>query len=175
MQGMQNRRPGPRNFHLDHHRASIPGPTSPQPTTTQPGARLPVEHELSEQLGVSRGSLPSTLWGHLGDLVDLQRPENIIDLISARRVLEVEAAGRAALRITAMINGLAGQTLRVRMWRAVHEEGVERLTHAEHQAILSAMIAREPDAARLRMGVHLLSVEQYLRSHLHAGLDRATG
>lgn len=217
----------------------------------QPGARLPVEQELSEQLGVSRGSLregvralalmgvletrqgagtyvtaldPSTLLGPLGVLVDLQRPENIIDLMSVRRVLEVEAAGRAALRIsdaelaaagdvllrmermlddgtidhdaamevdvdfhrviaqasgnptlTAMINGLAGRTLRARMWRALHDEGVERITHAEHQAILAAMIARDPDAARLRMGVHLLNVEQDLRSHLSTDLDWATG
>lgn len=217
----------------------------------QPGGRLPVEQELSEQLGVSRGSLregvralalmgvletrqgagtyvtsldPATLLAPLGVLVDLQRPENIIDLMSVRRVLEVEAAGRAALRIsdaelaaagnvlmrmermldhdpvdhealmeadvdfhrmiaqasgnatlTALISGLAGRTIRVRMRRALHEEGVERTTHAEHQAILSAMTARDPDVARLRMGVHLVSVEEYLRSHLGADLDWATG
>lgn len=217
----------------------------------QPGARLPVEHELAEQLGVSRGSLregvralalmgiletrqgagtyvtaldPSSLLGPLGVLVELQRPENVIDLMSVRRVLEVEAAGRAAVRIseaelakasevlldmermldhetidhdaameadvdfhrliaqasgnstlTAMIHGLASQTMRARMWRALHEDGVERVTHAEHRAILAAMIARDPDAARLRMGVHLLNVEDYLRSHLSGDLDWATG
>lgn len=208
----------------------------------QPGARLPVEQELSEQLGVSRGSLregvralalmgvletrqgagtyvtaldPSTLLGPLGVLVDLQLPENISDLMAVRRVLEVEAAGLAALRIgdvelakaadildqaermlaheeidhdavmeadvdfhrvlaqasgnptlTALINGLAGRTLRARLWRALHDEGAERVTHAEHLAILAAITARDPDAARLRMGVHLLNVQQSLASHL---------
>lgn len=216
----------------------------------QPGSRLAVEHELAEQLGVSRGSLregvralalmgvletrqgagtyvtsldPSTLLGPLGVLVELQRPENIIHLMSVRRVLEVEAAGRAALRITdaelaaaadalhrmegmidhdsvdhdavmetdidfhrviaeasgnptltAMIHGLAGRTIRARMWRALHKEGIERETFAEHEAILAALNVRDPDAARLRMGVHLLSVEQYLREHLEADVDWAT-
>lgn len=208
----------------------------------RPGARLPVEQELSEQLGVSRGSLregvralalmgvletrqgagtyvtaldPSTLLGPLGVLVDLQLSENIADLMAVRRVLEVEAAGLAALRIseveletagdilaqvermlehpeidhdavmeadvdfhrviaqasgnptlTALINGMAGRTMRARLWRAVHEEGAERVTHGEHQAILAALAARDPDAARLRMGVHLLNVQQSLAAHL---------
>ena len=208
----------------------------------QPGARLPIEQELSEQLGVSRGSLregvralalmgvletrqgagtyvtaldPSTLLGPLGVLVDLQLPENIADLMAVRRVLEVEAAGLAALQInevelraagdilaqaerllehaeidhdavmeadvdfhrvvaqasrnptmTALIDGLAGRTMRARLWRALHEEGAERVTHGEHQAILAALTARDPDAARLRMGVHLLNVQQSLASHL---------
>ncbi len=216
----------------------------------QPGSRLAVEHELAEQLGVSRGSLregvralalmgvletrqgagtyvtaldPSTLLGPLGVLVELQRPENILHLMSVRRVLEVEAAGRAAMRITdaelaaagealgrmegmiehetidhdavmeadvdfhrviaeasgnptltAMIHGLAGRTIRARMWRALHAEAVERATFAEHQEIFVAMTARDPDAARLRMGVHLLSVEQYLREHLATSVGWAT-
>lgn len=216
----------------------------------QPGDRLPVEQKLSEQLGVSRGSLregiralalmgvletrqgagtyvtaldPDTLLGPLGVLVDLQRPETVVDLMSVRRVLEVEAAGRAAIRITAeelvtagaalaqfeqlldhdgidhlammeadvefhqviarasgnatlaaLIHGLAGRTTRARIWRALHEDGAERMSHAEHQAILAALIARDPDAARLRMGAHLLTVEDYLRRHLDADLDWTT-
>ena len=216
----------------------------------QPGARLPVENDLADQLGVSRGSLregvralalmgvletkqgagtyvtaldPSTLLGPLGVLVELQRAENVIHLMAVRRVLEVEAAGRAALRIsdaelevagealrrmeemidhesidhnaimeadvdfhrviaeasgnptlTALIHGLAGRTVRARLWRALHKESVERATYAEHEAILEALTARDPDAARLRMGVHLLSVEQYLREHLESDVDWAT-
>jgi GntR family transcriptional repressor for pyruvate dehydrogenase complex len=216
-----------------------------------PGSRLPVEHDLAEQLGVSRGSLregvralalmgvletrqgdgtyvtaldPATLLAPLGVLVNLQRPGSIVDVMLVRRVLEVEAAGRAATRmseaelatagdilaqmeamldqetiahdavmaadvdfhrviaeasgnptLSAMINGLASSTVRARLWRALHKEGVERLTHVEHQAVLSALASRDPDAARLRMGVHLLSVEQYLQAHLDADADWATG
>ena len=216
-----------------------------------PGARLPVEKDLAEQLGVSRGSLregvralalmgvletrqgdgtyvtaldPATLLAPLGVLVNLQRPGAIVDLMLVRRVLETEAAGRAAPRITdaelttaaemltrmermlgqepvahdavmeadvdfhrviaqasgnptlsALINGLASRTVRARLWRALQEEGVERQTHAEHAGILSALTARDPDAARLRMSVHLLNVEQYLAAHLHADSRWASG
>ena len=215
------------------------------------GSRLPVEKDLAEELRVSRGSLregvralvsmgvletrqgagtyvtaldPATLLGPLAVLVDLQRPGNMVDLLSVRRVLEVEGVGKAALRISdaelaaagealaqmemllehdvvdhqavmeadvvfhrviarasgnptlsALIEGLASRTLRARMWRALHEEGAERRTHAEHQAILVALTARDPDAARLRMGVHLLGVEQYLSTQLDADAYWATG
>ena len=117
----------------------------------QPGGRLPVEQELSEQLGVSRGSLregvralalmgvletrqgagtyvtsldPATLLAPLGVLVDLQRPENIIDLMSVRRVLEVEAAGRAALRISDAELAAAGNVL-MRMERMLDHDPVD--------------------------------------------------
>lgn len=215
------------------------------------GSRLPVEKDLAEALGVSRGSLregvralalmgvletrqgdgtyvtaldPATLLAPLGVLVDLQRPGNVVDLMTVRRLLEVEAAGRAALRIGeadlvaagevlaqmevmigqdevdheavmeadiafhrviarasnnptlgALIEGLASRTVRARTWRALHEEGVEQRTHAEHQAILAALTAHDPDAARLRMGVHLLGVEQYLTTQLDADSEWATG
>ena len=215
------------------------------------GSRLPVEKDLAEELRVSRGSLregvralvlmgvletrqgagtyvtaldPATLLGPLAVLVDLQRPGNMVDLMTVRRVLEVEAAGKAASRISdaelaaagealaqmellikegvvdhqavmeadvafhrviarasgnptlsALIEGLASRTVRARTWRALHEEGVELRTHAEHQAILMALTARDPDAARLRMGVHLLGVEQYLSTQLDADADWATG
>ena len=208
------------------------------------GSRLPVEKDLAGELGVSRGSLregvralalmgvletrqgdgtyvtaldPAMLLAPLAVLVDLQRPGNVVDLMSVRRLLEGEAAGRAALRISddelalagdelakmdllikqetvdhqavmesdvafhrviarasgnptlsALIEGLASRTVRARTWRALHEEGVEQRTHAEHQEILSALNARDPDAARLRMGVHLLGVEQYVTTQLVA-------
>ena len=127
-----------------------------------------------------------------------------------RRVLEVEAAGRATLRrsdadlaeagdvlarlevaigagtvdhdgvmeadidfhrviarasgnstLAAMIEGLAGRIVRARTWRALQEEGVEHQTHAGHRAILDALVAGDPDTARLRMAVHLIEVEQH--------------
>ncbi|MCD2443412.1 FadR family transcriptional regulator [Agromyces sp. SYSU K20354] len=91
------------------------------------GARLPVERELGERLGVSRGPLregvralvilgvletrqgdgtyvtslePSQLFEPLGILAELQSPENSVHLLGVRRTLEPEAAARAALLIS---------------------------------------------------------------------------
>ncbi|PJJ65377.1 DNA-binding FadR family transcriptional regulator [Compostimonas suwonensis] len=88
-----------------------------------PGARLPVEKDLATQLGVSRGSLregvralcimgvletrqgdgsyvtsldASLLLAPMAFLVDMQTPEGTLQLQSVRRVLESEAASRAA-------------------------------------------------------------------------------
>jgi DNA-binding FadR family transcriptional regulator len=92
-----------------------------------PGARLPIEKDLAESLGVSRGSLregvralcimgvletrqgdgtyvtsldSSLLLAPMGFMVDLQAPEHRHDLHTVRRILESEAAARAALYIT---------------------------------------------------------------------------
>lgn len=90
-----------------------------------PGERLPVEKDLATALGVSRSSLregvralavlgvletrqgdgtyvtsldASLLLAPLGFLVDLQSPDESENLASVRRILETEAASRAALR-----------------------------------------------------------------------------
>jgi DNA-binding FadR family transcriptional regulator len=91
------------------------------------GSRLPVEKELAAVLSVSRGSLregvralammgvletrqgdgtyvtsldANLLLAPMGFMVDLQTPANSAHLQSVRRVLESEAASRAASRIT---------------------------------------------------------------------------
>ncbi len=92
------------------------------------GARLPIEKELAQELGVSRGSLreavralciigvletrqgdgtyvtslePSLLLAPVSFMVDLRAASDISHLQSVRRILETEAAGRAALSIGA--------------------------------------------------------------------------
>lgn len=206
------------------------------------GSRLPVEKDLAGQLGVSRSSLregvralcimgvletrqgdgtyvtslePSILLAPMSFLVDLHSDADASYLQSVRRVLETEAAGRAALSIDqealdraqsildrvqpliaaggrpdyeayldadiefhrvvakasgnpaleALIEALAARTVRGRLWRAITEEGALTATHAEHLAILHALAEHDPDRARLRMGAHLLGVEEFMHEH----------
>jgi GntR family transcriptional repressor for pyruvate dehydrogenase complex len=127
-----------------------------------PGSRLPIEKDLAISLGVSRGSLregvralcimgvletrqgdgtyvtsldSSLLLAPMGFMVDLQTPEHRHDLHSVRRVLEAEAAARAALYITD--EQLAAATIVL--------SDVEPLVQAgedlDHEAILDADIA----------------------------------
>ena len=92
-----------------------------------PGSRLPVEKDLAAEFAVSRGSLregvralaimgvletrqgdgtyvtsldPNLLLAPMGFMVDLQSSANGTHLQAVRRVLETEAVGRAATRIT---------------------------------------------------------------------------
>ncbi|WP_349897518.1 FadR/GntR family transcriptional regulator [Parafrigoribacterium soli] len=127
-----------------------------------PGARLPIEKELASSFGVSRGSLREAvralcIMGVLetrqGDgtyvtsldsrlllapmefMVELQSPEHRHDIHAVRRLLEAEAAARAALNITQDELDEARRIL----------DGVDALTNAEpvteHEAIMDADIA----------------------------------
>lgn len=127
-----------------------------------PGSRLPIEKDLAVSLGVSRGSLregvralcimgvletrqgdgtyvtsldSSLLLAPMGFMVDLQSPEHRHDLHTVRRILESEAAARAALYITDEQLAEAAAVMST----------VEPLVHArenlEHEAIMEADIA----------------------------------
>jgi DNA-binding FadR family transcriptional regulator len=145
-------------------------------------------------------------------LVDLQSPEHRLDLHAVRRVLESEAAARAALRISpeelaaaaaildgareqafadpvtdhktvmstdiafhraiakasdngalaALIDALADRTMLARRTIGIrHEEQVRTAFH-DHERILAALTAHEPDRAHLLMSHHLLAIEDFL-------------
>jgi GntR family transcriptional repressor for pyruvate dehydrogenase complex len=214
------------------------------------GSRLPIEKDLAVALSVSRGSLregvralammgvletrqgdgtyvtslePSLLLAPMSFLVDLHAEADASHLQSVRRVLETEAAGRAAMTIDdgalaeaerilssveplltsssnddyrtfleadiafhrlvakasnnpaleALVEALASRTVRARMWRAISEQGALTTTHAEHRAILGALRSHDPDAARLRMGSHLLGVQDFMHDHPSIESDSA--
>jgi len=162
----------------------------------------------------------SLLLAPMAFLVDLGTEADAFHLQAVRRVLETEAAGRAAQLMTdaavgeasdilaqveplitstsddhfgafieadiafhrviahasgnpaleALIEALATRTVRGRLWRAISEEDALASTHREHQTILQAIARRDPDAARIRMGAHLLTVQEFLHDHPQVAL-----
>jgi DNA-binding FadR family transcriptional regulator len=79
----------------------------------------------------------------------------------------VRAAGNPVL--SSLTESLSGQTMRARLWRELTDEGAARRTLAEHRAILAALVARDPDLARIRAAVHVAGVEDFVREQLRAG------
>jgi GntR family transcriptional repressor for pyruvate dehydrogenase complex len=71
------------------------------------------------------------------------------------------AAGNSVL--TKLLESLSGRTIRARIWRGITERGAIDRTVAEHEAICDAIERGSPELARAWMGVHLASVEAWLR------------
>jgi DNA-binding FadR family transcriptional regulator len=128
---------------------------------------------------------PARLLSPMALVLDLQDDGAMPAFHSVRRVLETEAAGLAATRMpdgaVAEARAILDQvtevlhvapvdhdrfieidTVRARLWRGLHTEGIEERTHGEHEAIWRALAARDPAAARIRMASHLLGVEDSL-------------
>ncbi len=126
------------------------------------GSRLPIEKDLAEVLGVSRGSLregvralcimgvletrqgdgtyvtsldSTLLLAPMAFMVDLQGPEHRHDLHTVRRVLESEAVARAALQIGDDAIAEA-RALLDGMHELVFESG-----EIDHEAVLKADLA----------------------------------
>jgi GntR family transcriptional regulator, transcriptional repressor for pyruvate dehydrogenase complex len=162
-----------------------------------PGSRLPIEKDLAVSLGVSRGSLregvralcimgvletrqgdgtyvtsldSNLLLAPMGFMVDLQAPEHRHDLHTVRRILESEAAARAALYITeeqlAQATTILGavEPLALAGEDLDHEAIMEAdiafhhvIAQASNNSALSALIdalANRTQRARLWLGLH---------------------
>ena len=83
--------------------------------------------------------------------------ERLVDADLAFHEEIARASGNPVL--AALVEGLAGRTSRTRVWRGLSDEGAEDRAFVEHEAILAAIAARDPDRARLRMATHLLGLE----------------
>ena len=73
------------------------------------------------------------------------------------------AVGTDNAVLASLVEGLSGPTMRARIWRGLTQEGAAARTREQHQAIVDAIAAREPDLARSWATVHIAGVEQWLR------------
>lgn len=73
--------------------------------------------------------------------------------------------------LATLIEALASRTARARVWMGLHSEGQIARAHREHLAIWEALRQHDPDRARLQMGYHLLTVEDFVHSHPTAPVD----
>lgn len=89
-------------------------------------------------------------------------PEDLVekDVEFHRRI--VGCAGNSVL--SSLLESMSGPMTRARVWRGISQTGAVARTLAEHRAILDALIARDPEAARSWATVHIAGVEQWLAS-----------
>jgi GntR family transcriptional repressor for pyruvate dehydrogenase complex len=109
---------------------------------------------------------PRVLLAPMGFVVDLHGEGNAL---SVHRLIEIDIAFHRVIAVrsgnpvpAALIESLASRTIRRRLWRGLTEEGADQRTHGEHEAILAALAAGDPDRARVRMATHLLEVEEFI-------------
>lgn len=84
------------------------------------------------------------------------------DLEFHRRI----AAGSGNNVLCSLIDGLSGPTTRARIWRGLTQENAVDKTREQHDAIVDAIAARQPEVARSWATVHVAGVEEWLRSAL---------
>jgi len=104
----------------------------------------------------------------LGKLADsCTRATDVNELVSTDLEFHQHIAlGAGNPVLASLIDSLSAPTLRARVWRGLTEEGAVARTHEQHQAILDALVAREPDSARAWATVHITGVEEWLRRAL---------
>ena len=90
-------------------------------------------------------------------------PERFLDAdTDFHRSIAVASGNRA---LAAVVDSLMTRTVRARLWRALTERDSVAEAHAEHRAVLAALLARDPQRASIRMASHLLGVEEYAAAH----------
>jgi GntR family transcriptional repressor for pyruvate dehydrogenase complex len=206
------------------------------------GSRLPPEHELAAQLGLSRNTAreavralttarvldvrrgdgtyvtsltPELLLEGVGAAVELLGDDSVLEVLEVRRYLEPAATAQAASRIdraglaalaamigrmrlagddeqlvaedagfharvaeasgngtlASLLAGLSSRTLRVRVLRAMTGADVVARTIDQHEAILAALAAGDPNLAHAMAVQHVVTTETWLRQLLASRPD----
>jgi GntR family transcriptional repressor for pyruvate dehydrogenase complex len=103
--------------------------------------------------------------GHLDAMRDAAEDvEQLIKHDTAFHRAVVAATGNVTL--TTLLDGISSQTLRARVWRGLIDANAAGRTLAEHQAIYSALVARDAVLAEAAELVHVTSIETWLRAQV---------
>lgn len=103
---------------------------------------------------------------HAGDDVELL---NEHDAAFHRAV--IASAGNSTL--ATLLEGIAGRTVRARVWRGLVDERAGDRTVAEHRAIYDALAARDRALAEAAALIHVSTTEQWLREHVEQNGTRS--
>lgn len=98
------------------------------------------------------------------DMIEAPDAESYVRADCAFHSAIGRAAGNPAL--AALLDNLAGTTIRARIKRAVSEERATDESVGEHRRILEALDTRDPELARAASASHVASVEHWLRELL---------
>jgi GntR family transcriptional repressor for pyruvate dehydrogenase complex len=94
-------------------------------------------------------------------------PELLIHHDAAFHHAVIAATGNQTLTI--LLAGIAGQTVRARVWRGLVEDNSASRTVAEHEAIYVALAAGDAPMANAAALTHIGNTERWLRAHLADG------
>lgn len=109
------------------------------------------------------------VYGHLEAMRAASDVEKLTHHDAAFHRAVVAATGNQTL--TALLDGISGRTLRLRVWRGMVEGNAAHRTVSEHEAIYNALVARDPTLAEAAALMHVSTTHTWLRSALgRAGL-----
>jgi GntR family transcriptional regulator, transcriptional repressor for pyruvate dehydrogenase complex len=76
------------------------------------------------------------------------------------------AAASGNETLASMLNAVSSRTIRARVWRGVAEEGAGPRSVTQHEDILAALAAHDPDRASAAALVHVATTEAWFRNAL---------
>jgi GntR family transcriptional repressor for pyruvate dehydrogenase complex len=118
----------------------------------------------------ARHASPETL-RELADLLQRMRDaasqEVLVQYDAEFHATVARASGNSTL--ASMLAGMVGRTQRARIWRGIVEADAIAQTIAQHEDILRAVEAGDPDLAEAAAIVHVATTEAWLRRLLDSG------
>jgi GntR family transcriptional regulator, transcriptional repressor for pyruvate dehydrogenase complex len=97
-------------------------------------------------------------------------PEPLVEADAAFHSAIAHAAGNPAL--ASLLDNLSGPTIRARVWHAIEEQRAGDEAKSEHERILAALEARDPELSRAASAVHVVGVEERLRGAIERRRQR---